>query len=196
MELQSREFTILLIAGLGVFIYVNFLRKSLNLDLVKAKTNNKEYYVRKLPDKQEAADKLGSLSIKLRDLIKHCETKDTKKEEIERLSKNFNVEIITENIPGSRFVAYSVNKGDELSICIREKKTEKFIDDNTVTFVAVHEMAHIMSKETGHPPEFWDNMKYLLENAKEMGIYIPKDYSKEPVDYCGQEINSTPMDLD
>ena len=32
MEFQSREFTILLIAGLGVFIYVNFLRKSLNLD--------------------------------------------------------------------------------------------------------------------------------------------------------------------
>jgi len=38
-------------------------------------------------------------------------------------------------------------------------------------------------------------MKYLLENAQEMGLYIPKDYSKEPVDYCGQEINSTPMDL-
>ena len=56
-------------------------------------------------------------------------------------------------------------------------------------------MAHIMTKETGHPPEFWDNMKYLLENAQEMDIYIPKDYSKEPVDYCGEEINSTPMDL-
>lgn len=195
MDFQSREFTILLIAGLGVFIYVNFLRKSLNLDLVKAKTNNIEYYVRRLPDKQEAADKLGTLSIKLRDLIEHCKNKDTKKEEIERLSENFNAEIITENIPGSRFVAYSVNKGDELSICIREKKTEKFIDDNTIIFVSVHEMAHIMTKETGHPPEFWDNMKYLLENAEEMGIYIPKDYSKEPVDYCGQEINSTPMDL-
>ena len=195
MELQSREFTILLIAGLGVFIYVNFLRKSLNLDLVKSKTNNKEYYVRKLPDKQEAADKLGSLSIKLRDLINHCEKKGTKKEEIERLSKNFNSEIITENIPGSRFVAYSVNKGDELSICIREKNTEKFIEDNTVIFVAIHEMAHIMTKEIGHPPEFWDNMKYLLENAEEMGIYIPEDYAKKPVDYCGQEINATPMDL-
>ena len=195
MELQSREFTILLFVVLAVFIYVNFLRKSLNLDLIKSKTNNQEYYVRKLPDKQGAADRLGSLSIKLRDLIKHCEPKDTKKEEIKKLSDNFNSDIITENIPGSRYVAYSVNKGDELSICIREKETEKFIDDNTVTFVAVHEMAHIMTKQTGHPPEFWDNMKYLLENAEEMGIYIPKDYRKEPVDYCGQEINSTPMDL-
>ena len=195
MGLQSREFSILLFVGLAIFIYVNFLRKSLNLDLVKARTNNQEYYVRKLPDKQQAADRLGSLSIKLRDLIKHCEKKDTKVEEIKKLSDNFNSDIITENIPGSRYVAYSVNKGDELSICIREKGTEKFIDDNTVMFVSIHEMAHIMSKETGHPPEFWDNMKYLLENAAEMGIYIPNDYSKEPVDYCGQEINSTPMDL-
>lgn len=195
MELQSREFTILLMVILGFFIYINFLRKSLNLDLVLSNSNNKEYYVRKLPDKQEAADKLGSLSIKLRDLINHCEKKETKKEEIERLSENFNAEIITENIPGSRYVAYSVNKGDELSICIRDKKTEKFIDDNIIIFVAVHELAHIMTKETGHPPVFWENMKYLLENAQEIGIYIPKDYSKEPVDYCGQEINSTPMDI-
>lgn len=195
MELQSREFTILLMVILGFFIYINFLRKSLNLDLVLSNSNNKEYYVRKLPDKQEAADKLGSLSIKLKDLINHCEKKETKKEEIERLSKNFNAEIITENIPGSRYVAYSVNKGDELSICIRDKKTEKFIDDNIIIFVAVHELAHIMTKETGHPPVFWENMKYLLENAQEIGIYIPKDYSKEPVDYCGQEINSTPMDI-
>ena len=30
-----------------------------------------------------------------------------------------------ENIPGSMYVAYSVNKGQELSICIREKETEK-----------------------------------------------------------------------
>lgn len=195
MELQSREFTILLMVILGFFIYINFLRKSLNLDLVLSNSNNKEYYVRKLPDKQEAADKLGSLSIKLIDLINHCEKKETKKEEIERLSENFNAEIITENIPGSRYVAYSVNKGDELSICIRDKKTEKFIDDNIIIFVAVHELAHIMTKETGHPPVFWENMKYLLENAQEIGIYIPKDYSKEPVDYCGQEINSTPMDI-
>ena len=75
------------------------------------------------------------------------------------------------------------------------KNTETFIDDNTVNFVAIHEMAHIMSKSTGHTPEFWNNMKYLLEQGSEIGIYNPIDYSKVPVMYCGQEINSTPMDL-
>ena len=82
----------------------------------------------------------------------------------EQLKKNFNSDYITENIPGSLYVAYSVNKGEELSLCIRDKDTNKFIDNNTILFVAIHELAHIMSKSTGHTEEFWDYMKYLLPN--------------------------------
>lgn len=196
MELQSREFTILLIILLFIFFYVNFLRKSLNLDLVKSNTNNNtEYYVRKLPDKQQAADKFGTLSLNLQKLVDYCNEKEDKKNEIKRLKKKFNSNIITENIPGSRYVAYSVNKGDELSICIRDKKTDEFIDDNTIIFVAIHELAHIMTKESGHPPIFWDNMKYLLERAIEINIYTYQNYSENSVDYCGQIINSSPLDV-
>ena len=53
-------------------------------------------------------------------------------------------------------------------------------------------MAHVMTDEVGHTPKFWDNMKYLLEQAHELGFYTPEDYSKNPQMYCGQEINSTP----
>ena len=63
MDIHSREFTIFLGALLCIFIYVNFIRKSLHLDLVKSTVNNQEYYVRKLPDKQEAADRLAHLKI-------------------------------------------------------------------------------------------------------------------------------------
>ena len=188
-----KELNALLIAVLAIFIYVNFMRKNLNLEKVKSNVNGLEYYVRKLPDKQKAADKLGKLSDNLERLVDHVKDKD--KEGVKKLHDNFNPKIITENIPGSMYVAYSVNKGDELSICIRNKETETFIEDNTVNFVAIHEMAHIMSKSTGHTPEFWNNMKYLLEQGSEIGIYNPIDYSKVPVMYCGQEINSTPMDL-
>ena len=59
-------------------------------------------------------------------------------------------------------------------------------------FVLIHELAHIMTKENGHPPIFWKNMGYLLEEAKKVGIYIPVDYSREPVDYCGTLIDKTP----
>ena len=125
--------------------------------------------------------------------MNHIRGKD--REGIDRLIDNFNTDIITENIPGSMYVAYSVNKGDELSICIRDKDTDKFIDQNTVIFVAIHELAHIMTDETGHTPKFWGNMKYLLEQSSEIGIYTPVDYSSNPVMYCGEEINNTPLNL-
>ena len=121
------------------------------------------------------------------------EKDELKSEEIKRLKKSFNSENITENIPGSIYVAYSVNKGDELSICIREKESENFIDMNTIIFVSIHELAHIMSVSTGHTKEFWDNMKYLLKEASKVGIYQIVDYSSDPIEYCGMIINSTPL---
>ena len=188
-----KELTLLMIFILMIFFYMNFLRQKLYLEKVKT-SNGNEYLVRNLSDKVEAANKLGSISDTLKNLVNSLnENDDNKGEYIEKLKKSFNPEYITENIPGSIYVAYSVNKGEELSLCIREKGSEKFIDDNTIIFVAIHELAHIMTPETGHTPLFWDNMKYLLEQASSQGIYMPVDYSQSPVNYCGMDINSTPM---
>lgn len=188
-----KELTILMLVLISVFVYINFIKKNLYLDLVESNINKKKYYVRKLPDAGEAADRLAHLTLDLNKLLEHIKHKD--RDGIDRLVSKFNSDIITENIPGSSHVAYSVNKGDELSICIREKETEKFIDHNTIIFVSIHELSHIMSESTGHTPEFWDNMKFLLENAIEIGVYNYVDYSNNPIIYCGQEINSTPLDL-
>ena len=172
---------------------MNFLRQKLYLEKIRS-SNGNEYLVRNLPDKNEAANKLGSISDSLKNLVNNLNENDDKKGEyIKQLKDSFNPKHITENIPGSVYVAYSVNKGEELSLCIREKDTEKFIDDNTIIFVAIHELSHIMTPETGHTPLFWDNMKYLLEQASSQGIYMPVDYSQSPVEYCGMDINSTPM---
>ena len=188
-----KELTLLMICILIVFFYMNFLRQKLYLEKIKA-SNGNEYLVRNLPDKNEAANKLGSISDSLQNLVNGLNENDDKKGEyIKQLKESFNPEYITENIPGSVYVAYSVNKGEELSLCIREKDTEKFIDDNTIIFVAIHELSHIMTPETGHTPLFWDNMKFLLEQASSQGIYMPVDYSQSPVEYCGMDINSTPM---
>ena len=59
-------------------------------------------------------------------------------------------------------------------------------------FVAIHEIAHIMTKSIGHKPEFWNNFKFLLENAKEIGVYTPEDYKKNPRSYCGMKITDNP----
>lgn len=98
-------------------------------------------------------------------------------------------------MPGNTYVSHSVNKGQELSICLRDRESNAFIDPNTVMFVAIHELAHVMSVSTGHTSEFWANMKYLLECGSEIGVYQQVDYSKTPAMFCGMEINSTPLDF-
>jgi predicted metal-dependent hydrolase len=59
-------------------------------------------------------------------------------------------------------------------------------------FVAIHEMAHITTVSIGHNKEFWDNFKFMLENATELGIYDPVDYAKKPQEYCGMKIHDNP----
>ncbi len=47
--------------------------------------------------------------------------------------------------------------------CLRSKDGFRLVDDNTILFVAIHELGHVMTKEQGHVPPFWDNMKFLLK---------------------------------
>ena len=191
-----KELTALLLGIISIFVYTNFIRKSLYLDKIEATVNGKKYYVRNLPDRNEAANKLASIGNSLQSLIDSLDEEEEEKGKYNKqLKESFNPDYITENIPGSTYVAYSVNKGEELSLCVREKDTEVFMDNNIILFVAIHELSHIMTPETGHTPLFWNNMKYLLEKASAMGIYTPTDYRKNPETYCGMEINSTPMNL-
>jgi hypothetical protein len=49
-----------------------------------------------------------------------------------------------------------------------------------------------MTVSIGHKQEFWENFKFLLQNAKEAGIYEPIDYKKNPTQYCSMPINDNP----
>ena len=60
-------------------------------------------------------------------------------------------------------------------------------------FVAIHELAHLMTESIGHTPEFWDNMRFLLKKAIELKIYIKQDFRKSPVSYCGTKITDSPL---
>jgi hypothetical protein len=67
---------------------------------------------------------------------------------------------------------------------------------NTVMFVVLHEMAHLMTEQlsTGkHTSEFWANFRRLLEDASKIGVYSPVNYSRTPVDYCGMQITDSPL---
>lgn len=180
------ELYVFIILIILFYLYIFYIRKSIFLVKVKSNFNNVTYFVRDLPDKMDAANLLGKITEDLKKLISSL-PKNTANNRLKKYFKNN----ITENIPGSLYVAYSVNKGDELSLCLRNKDNS-FIETNTIMFVAIHEIAHIMTLETGHTDKFWKNMRYLLDNAIELGIYYPVDYSKVPTEYCGMTINSTP----
>ena len=89
---------------------------------------------------------------------------------------------------------YTINKGELIKICIREKKEKKpFHSVNTLMFVVLHELAHVISKSIGHTGEFMENFRFLLREAPKYDIdYEPVDYSEHNINYCGVEVTHNP----
>jgi len=192
-----KELLAILLLVVVVGMIYNKISKDSKYTTASSTINDKSYTVRKLPDKQAAANKLATISMSLSKLVKHV-TQDKSLDRykgIHQLARKFNPNNLTENAPGGKYTAYSVNKGEQLSLCLRNVEDNTFIDNNTIYFVAIHELAHIMTDEIGHTPKFWSNMKYLLEKAHEIGIYTPVDYSISPVNYCGKEVKTTPYEF-
>jgi hypothetical protein len=142
---------------------------------------------------QEAADLLAKVTQNLKDLVVYCSKKYPEDERVQRMVQKFNPTKISETLPTSEYTAYSENKGEKLAFCLnKEKNGKKLIDENTLTFVGIHELSHIMTKSEGHKQEFWQNFKFLLEQAKAANIYEPIDYKKNPEPYCGMDITDNP----
>lgn len=100
-------------------------------------------------------------------------------EEFEVLRKNR--AIITANTTTKSEIAFNVNKGYEIYICLDGKKI------NAAMYVLLHELAHITVKEYDHSEQFWSNFKKLRECAAKIGVYSP-----EPeMEYCGQIIKDS-----
>ena len=100
-----------------------------------------------------------------------------------------------ETLPTSAYTAYSENKGEKMAFCLNPKKNlneDELIDEHTLMFVAIHELSHIATESVGHKTEFWKNFKFLLEEAKESNLHEPKDYKKEPKEYCSMTIRDNP----
>jgi hypothetical protein len=164
-----------------------------NLKCVIATKDGKTYCVRDTPNLKKSANLLANVSNKMNKLVKYTYSRYPNREDIKRLYENFNPDKIVETLPTSEYTAYSENKGQKLALCLRKNKEQyKLIDINTLTFVAIHELSHLMTKSIGHEEEFWNNFKFLLKCAVELGIYNPVDYSNEPQSYCGMEIDDNP----
>jgi hypothetical protein len=165
-----------------------------NLKCIISEIDGERYCVREREKLMLAADLLANVTQKCKELVLYCSKKHPDNEDVQRLMQKFNPKKITETLPTSEYTAYSENKGEKIAFCLEKNKGKsKLIDLNTLTFVAIHELSHIMTKSEGHKQEFWQNFKFLLDNAKDAGIYDPVDYKNEPQDYCGMKITDNPL---
>lgn len=184
--------------GVVAIVFTAFYvkKQSAEVETVVSNYDKNAYLVRSLPNKHQAADLLAKISKRLQILVKHMNSLDDKnKQDIERLVSNFDPRSISEGSEKTNYTSYSINKGEKIVFCLRSKtENEKLIDINTLMYVAIHEIGHLMTKEIGHPPAFWKNFVILLKEAIKIGVWKHVNYADHPVEYCGMTIKGTILD--
>jgi len=185
------KLVLILLVIFGIIItLIYYENRSSELTYVTCSKDNNKYLVRNTQDKVAGANTLSEVCRRNELLIEHLK----KNNKFGQLVAKYNSRNISESMASSNYTSYSVNKGDKIVLCIRDKNVAgKIIDINTIMFVDIHELAHIETKSIGHTPEFWDNMKKLLVISESIGIYKGEDYSVRPKKYCGLTISNTPL---
>jgi hypothetical protein len=189
--------------GIFFYIFVGFVlllclriyydSDMFNLKCIISSKDGNRYCVRERQKLELAADLLAEVTAKCNELVQYMKEKHPNDPRVKRLVEGFNPQKISETLPTSELTAYSENKGEKIAFCLNTTKNgDKLIDINTLTFVALHELSHILTESIGHKQEFWNNFKFVLVNAKAAGIYDPVDYKKKPKEYCGMTINDNP----
>jgi hypothetical protein len=194
-NLDNHSILIYIIIAFVIFVCLKIYNESdaFNLKCIISDVDGERYCVRERNKMELAANLLANVTQRCKDLVIYCGKKYPNDEDVQRLVQKFNPKKISETLPTSEYTAYSENKGEKIAFCLNKKKDGKeLIDLNTLTFVAIHELSHIMTTSEGHKQEFWKNFKFLLENAKAAGIYDPVDYKKNPEPYCGMDITDNP----
>jgi hypothetical protein len=195
MLFNNNIFNIVLVIFIVIVaLKLYFNSDTFNLKCIISDVNGNTYCVRDRHKLELAADRLAHVNNNLNKLVNHLAAKYPDKKNVQRLINGYNPKKIYETLPTSEFTAYSENKGEKLAFCLDTEKNSKgrLIDINTLMYVALHEVSHIATKSIGHNDEFWNNFKFMITEAKEINIYNPVDYKKEPARYCGMNISDNP----
>ena len=174
--------------------YIYWDSDSFQLKCIVSTVDGNKYCVRERAKLQQAADMLAKSTVKCKALVDYCGKNHPNNENIQRLVSGYNPQRVMETLPTSKYTAYSENKGEKIAFCLNKTREgeDHMIDEHTLMFVAIHELSHVATKSIGHKSEFWENFKFLLENAKAAGIHDPADYKSAPQEYCGMKINDNP----
>lgn len=195
--MRKSLYSVFLICSILIFIYLFSNQVTYITDM----TNQDNYMVRDLPDKLFAASNLDMIKGKLI-ALNNSVLNDIK----QGLSSNFYLPfcksiatrlpncIFSESTPKSSYTSYTVNKGDEMVVCLRSKYSNKIHNMNELMYVTIHEMAHIGCPEKHHTPLFHKINKFLLQEAIDKHYYVYVNYKRDPCEYCGIDLDNTIID--
>lgn len=163
---------------------------------ITSELDGKDYAVRSdttTTDQKKVANHLATISDKVDNLVDYM-VKNNLPDEIisKRLKDRWGGCKFRETASHETTAAYTINKGSEMRLCVRDSETNDLENVNTSMFVVLHELGHVMSVSYGHNEEFRNNFSYIVHLASALGYYKPEDFENRPVNYCGTEINTTP----
>jgi hypothetical protein len=186
----------ILICIVIIFIYFFLFINRNNFVYVESNTGTK-FMVHKDNLKKEKANLLGkiveNMFILKNHMVKNINNFNSFEPYIKQLNNNFSESrtVVYETDPQSNLTSYSVNKGEELSFCLKSKKTNQLHDINLLMYVAIHEMSHIACPEIGHGELFKKIFRKLVEEAIKIGIYKKVNFADIPTEYCGMILSSS-----
>lgn len=184
------DFVVIIILFLLTAVYLSRTFSSVFDDRVFVEAfDGRKYRVRNTKHKKETAEALARLTGKINGFLEMLITNGDPKFRImtSRLKGRFNPETISEGAVDKRYTSYTVNKGEEVVLCMRSRDdVDSLYDDNVIFYVALHELAHIASIGENHNEEFHENFRYLLKKAAEFNMF--QKVSKK-FHYCGLDVN-------
>jgi hypothetical protein len=172
----------------GYFVSYNITKRNIN---VKSSVDHRVYSVRSdVQNAVDSADTLAKLYQRMVELSHHLDPNNIYHK---RILKRIHTIVIKENplvIPPSSLTSYTINKGEEIVLCLREPKTQTLHTIDKLTYVMIHEMAHIGCPEVGHTALFKEVFTDLLKIAVFKAAILQKtDYATSPDSYCGITIS-------
>jgi len=205
-EIQKWLMVIVVLLAL-IFFYTKIYD---NTDYFVSNIDGKDYRVRGTEEMKKIKSNLianlyGKLSFLVSTLKNDNNIEPVFAKPVGQLLSNWSYVTIKEVGIMESDAAYVINKR-HMSICLKNFCDELSCSNNNLdvinlmTYVGIHESAHIMSEEVGHGSEFITNFKFLLKYAKklkyfdkilnqEIPLYIDLTELKDtPNNYCGVSI--------
>lgn len=159
--------------------------------------DNKSYMVHDVDDKKDASELLSIVKDKIRVLREHFANSDNVREYdsfrpyIKQFCERSKEIELYENIPDGKNTSFTVNKGEEMALCLRSIRTKNLHDINLIMYVVLHELSHIACPQEHHTPLFKEIFKFFIVTAANLGLYRITDYENFPEEYCGIPINES-----